>query len=235
MTRELCSPAIMPLLASTMIAVRPTLKIALWPKFSTARVEVVFREEDSYTFRKLSYRSASYLSLLKYWHTKRNRRTTQGFIKEYSTSFYTWAPAWIPQWWFYDTHVEVWTCFTRYVTDDEDCFTTVLVLKQGKNSRMCRLMSQSFNYAPAEWSSHKMMMSYSTNIMMAPITQDMLLTNQHMSASVRWKTKTTDHHFNIILKNSCSWCFNVIQSRLKVVYTTGQSFRITLYSCFSTV
>lgn len=37
----------MPLLASTMIAVRPTLKIVLCPKFSMARVEVVFNEEDS--------------------------------------------------------------------------------------------------------------------------------------------------------------------------------------------
>lgn len=41
------SPAEMPLLANNMIVVRPTLKIALWPKLSMASVDVVFKEDDS--------------------------------------------------------------------------------------------------------------------------------------------------------------------------------------------
>lgn len=41
------SPAAMPLLASSMMPVRPTLKMALWPKLSMASVDVVFKEDDS--------------------------------------------------------------------------------------------------------------------------------------------------------------------------------------------
>ena len=37
----------MPLLASTMMPVRPTLKMALWPKLSSASVLVVFSDDDS--------------------------------------------------------------------------------------------------------------------------------------------------------------------------------------------
>lgn len=40
-------PAAMPWLASNMIPVRPTLKMALWPKLSMASVVVVFKEADS--------------------------------------------------------------------------------------------------------------------------------------------------------------------------------------------
>lgn len=40
-------PAVMPWLASNMIPVRPTLKMALWPKLSMASVVVVFSEADS--------------------------------------------------------------------------------------------------------------------------------------------------------------------------------------------
>lgn len=41
------SPAAMPWLASSMMAVRPTLKMALWPKLSMASVDVVFKDDDS--------------------------------------------------------------------------------------------------------------------------------------------------------------------------------------------
>lgn len=40
-------PAAMPLLASSMMPVRPTLKMALWPKLSKASVDVVFKEANS--------------------------------------------------------------------------------------------------------------------------------------------------------------------------------------------
>lgn len=40
-------PATMPWLASTMMAVKPTLNMALWPKLRRAKVEVVFREAFS--------------------------------------------------------------------------------------------------------------------------------------------------------------------------------------------
>lgn len=52
-------PATMPWLASTMIAVRPTLKIALCPKFSMASVDVLFSDAASYVCRNPSYLCAS--------------------------------------------------------------------------------------------------------------------------------------------------------------------------------
>jgi len=64
----------MPWLASTMMAVKPILKIAFCPKFRRANVEVVFREAFSYVFKNPSYRWASYFSLLKYYDIHKNNK-----------------------------------------------------------------------------------------------------------------------------------------------------------------
>lgn len=64
----------MPWLASTMMAVKPTLNIALCPKLRRAKVEVVFREAFSYVFKNPSYRWASYFSLLKYYSRHKNNK-----------------------------------------------------------------------------------------------------------------------------------------------------------------
>lgn len=64
----------MPWLASTMMAVKPTLNIALCPKLRRAKVEVVFREAFSYVFKNPSYRWASYFSLLKYYNRHKNNK-----------------------------------------------------------------------------------------------------------------------------------------------------------------
>lgn len=59
-------PWAMSLAAKTMIKLRAALKIACCPKFSAAKLVLVFKEAASYFFSEASYRSASNFSLLKY-------------------------------------------------------------------------------------------------------------------------------------------------------------------------
>ena len=57
-------PCTMLWLARSMMAVRPTPKVAFWPKLRKERLVVVFKAPFSYNFSSLSYCSASKCSLL---------------------------------------------------------------------------------------------------------------------------------------------------------------------------
>lgn len=52
---------------NTIIRLRAELNMACCPKFRKAKLVLVFIEANSYFFREMSYLSASYFSLLKYY------------------------------------------------------------------------------------------------------------------------------------------------------------------------
>ena len=73
------------LLARTMMRLNDALKIKFCPQLSRAKLVVVLSEAFSYSARSLSYLSASYCSLLKYWKNmgKTESELKRGIVLKY--------------------------------------------------------------------------------------------------------------------------------------------------------